>query len=136
MADLHNQVGDSMPLSNFSGGERSRTLACFILSLWEMNVSPFRALDELDVYLDEVNRSQVEEQLIAFARANKEYQGRNSIGFSTDFLMELYHQFQGRTQSKGCPHCDEFSSLCLFTATQVGPARPIGLKCLMPSNNS
>ena len=34
----------------------------------------FRALDELDVYLDEVNRSQVEEQLIDFARRNKQYQ--------------------------------------------------------------
>ena len=33
-----------------------------------------RALDELDVYLDEVNRSQVEEQLIDFARTNKKYQ--------------------------------------------------------------
>ena len=28
----------------------------------------------MDVYLDEVNRSQVEEQLIEFARRNKEYQ--------------------------------------------------------------
>ena len=36
------KVGECMPLSSFSGGERSRTLACFILSLWEMNVSPFR----------------------------------------------------------------------------------------------
>ena len=73
--DEHNEkIGKGMPLSNFSGGERSRTLACFILSLWEMNISPFRALDELDVYLDEVNRSQVEEQLIDFARRNKQYQ--------------------------------------------------------------
>ena len=63
-----------MPLSNFSGGERSRTLACFILSLWEMNVSPFRALDELDVYLDEINRSEVEEMLLKFARDNSGYQ--------------------------------------------------------------
>ena len=28
----------------------------------------------MDVYLDEVNRSQVEEQLIDFARRNKDYQ--------------------------------------------------------------
>ena len=35
-------VGDFMPISNFSGGERSRTLACFILSLWELSSSPFR----------------------------------------------------------------------------------------------
>ena len=63
-----------MPISNFSGGERSKTLACFILSLWELNTAPFRALDELDVYLDEINRSQVEEMLLEFARANAKIQ--------------------------------------------------------------
>ena len=60
-----------MPLSSFSGGERSRTLACFILALWEMqqsqSQSPFRALDELDVFLDEMSRSRVEKMLLDFA---------------------------------------------------------------------
>ena len=67
-------VGDFMPISNFSGGERSRTLACFIMSLWELNSSPFKALDELDVYLDEMNRSDVEEMLLKFASNNSGYQ--------------------------------------------------------------
>ena len=33
-----------------------------------------RALDELDVYLDEINRSEVEEMLLEFAKENPVYQ--------------------------------------------------------------
>ena len=33
-----------------------------------------RALDELDVYLDEINRAEVEEMLLAFAKENPVYQ--------------------------------------------------------------
>ena len=69
------KAGESMPLSSFSGGERSRSLACFILSLWELQQwgshSPFRALDELDVFLDEMNKSQVEDMLLDFAADSK-----------------------------------------------------------------
>ena len=39
-----------------------------------MGKSPFRALDELDVYLDEMNRSAVEEMLLEFAGNNSRHQ--------------------------------------------------------------
>ncbi|XP_037112816.1 structural maintenance of chromosomes protein 6 [Syngnathus acus] len=48
--------GDLVNMRSLSGGERSFSTVCFVLSLWAITDAPFRCLDEFDVYMDMVNR--------------------------------------------------------------------------------
>lgn len=57
-----------------SGGERSYATACFVMSLWECMESPFRCLDEFDVYMDMLNRRVVMEMLVDMAVNNTHHQ--------------------------------------------------------------
>ncbi len=75
-----------LPLASLSGGERSKTIVCLLLSLWDFQRAPFRyvrtanitdtqhqsfylfsCLDEWDVFLDESSRDQVESTLLEYA---------------------------------------------------------------------
>ncbi|XDV42761.1 hypothetical protein PO909_011373 [Leuciscus waleckii] len=59
-----NNVSD---MRSLSGGERSFSTVCFILALWEITESPFRCLDEFDVYMDMHNRSISMNMLVALS---------------------------------------------------------------------
>ncbi len=62
-AEDEDEDAKQRPLSNLSGGERSKALVCLILAMWDFLRLPFRCLDEWDVYLDEVTRARVEHLL-------------------------------------------------------------------------
>eukprot|EP00775_Hariotina_reticulata_P003759 gene3759-4018_t len=55
-------------LKQLSGGERSFTTVAFILALGEYTESPFRAMDEFDVFMDAINRRIATQTLLEFAR--------------------------------------------------------------------
>jgi len=57
-----------------SGGERSFSTVSLLLALWEAMESPFRAMDEFDVYMDAVNRHLTIELLLYAARQHKHRQ--------------------------------------------------------------
>eukprot|EP01090_Pellita_catalonica_P005578 TRINITY_DN1568_c0_g6_i1.p1 TRINITY_DN1568_c0_g6~~TRINITY_DN1568_c0_g6_i1.p1 ORF type:complete len:357 (-),score=78.01 TRINITY_DN1568_c0_g6_i1:511-1548(-) len=54
---------------SLSGGERSFATVALLLSLWEAMETPFRAMDEFDVFMDAVNRKISLKLLINAARS-------------------------------------------------------------------
>ncbi|KAF6017583.1 SMC6 [Bugula neritina] len=61
-------------LKGLSGGEKSFSTLCFIMSLWESINSPFRCMDEFDVFMDMVNRKVSIKMLTEFAKENPSHQ--------------------------------------------------------------
>lgn len=53
-----------------SGGEKSFSTICLLLSLWDAMGAPIRCLDEFDVFMDSVNRTVSVGMMIKAARRN------------------------------------------------------------------
>merc|ERR1712083_41113 len=63
-------TADARDLATLSGGERSKTLLCFIKGLWTFQYSPFRFMDEWNVYVDECARPALENMLVMHSLKN------------------------------------------------------------------
>ncbi|XP_048354863.1 structural maintenance of chromosomes protein 6 [Sphaerodactylus townsendi] len=58
-------------MKSLSGGERSFSTVCFFLSLWSIAESPFRCLDEFDVFMDMVNRRIAMDMMLKMADSQR-----------------------------------------------------------------
>ena len=56
---------------SLSGGERSFSTVAFLLALWEGCNSPFRILDEVDVFMDMITRQVAMDALVGAALESK-----------------------------------------------------------------
>ncbi|KXT02936.1 hypothetical protein AC578_10606 [Pseudocercospora eumusae] len=66
--DMTKQSDTGRQTKTLSGGEKSFATICLLLSIWEAMGSPIRCLDEFDVFMDSVNRSQSMKLMIQTAR--------------------------------------------------------------------
>ncbi|RMD41022.1 hypothetical protein DV735_g4137, partial [Chaetothyriales sp. CBS 134920] len=69
--DTTQRDGAGRSARTLSGGEKSFSQICLLLSIWEAMGSPIRCLDEFDVFMDAVNRSTSVSLLIEAARQSR-----------------------------------------------------------------
>ncbi|OJD12803.1 hypothetical protein AJ78_06660 [Emergomyces pasteurianus Ep9510] len=103
--DITKQSAKGRNAKSLSGGEKSFSQICLLLSLWEAMGSPIRCLDEFDVYMDPVNRRMSIEMLMTAARRSVGRQfifitpgARNDIQPAPDVrVKELAEPERGQT---------------------------------------
>ncbi|KAF2278558.1 dna repair protein-like protein rad18 [Westerdykella ornata] len=66
--DITVTSGAGRQTKTLSGGEKSFSTICLLLSLWDAMGSPIRCLDEFDVFMDNVNRDISMRMMIGAAR--------------------------------------------------------------------
>ena len=69
--DITKRDGSGRGAKTLSGGEKSFSQICLLLSIWEAMGSPIRCLDEFDVYMDSVNRKMSIDLLVSAARQSR-----------------------------------------------------------------
>eukprot|EP00878_Enallax_costatus_P020088 GHUV01021219.1.p1 GENE.GHUV01021219.1~~GHUV01021219.1.p1 ORF type:complete len:576 (+),score=170.67 GHUV01021219.1:791-2518(+) len=103
-------------LKQLSGGERSFTTVAFILALGEFTESPFRAMDEFDVFMDPINRRIATQTLLDFASEKGQWQ---FILLTPQDLQVVEDAKRQLAESKGKPLPEGFVKV-----VQMRPARP------------
>jgi chromosome segregation ATPase len=100
--------GQGRNTKTLSGGEKSFSSICLLLSIWEAMGAPLRCLDEFDVFMDNVNRAVSTKMLVSLEFLNLRLPSmganlacaddcRTSVGRST---VHLYHAQRHRWQEQ------------------------------------
>nr|XP_061805050.1 structural maintenance of chromosomes protein 6-like [Nerophis lumbriciformis] len=104
--------GDTVNMRSLSGGERSFSTVCFVLSLWEITDAPFRCLDEFDVYMDMVNRRASMDMMLkaAEAKRNVQFIFLTPLSMSSFPNADLIKIFRLKDPQRGEENADEAQS--------------------------
>ncbi|KAJ1516248.1 Structural maintenance of chromosomes protein 6 [Coelomomyces lativittatus] len=81
-------------MASFSGGEKSFSTVCLLLSLWDAVPSPLRCMDEFDVYMDEINRAIAMQQLMSAAKESSGCQYLFITPLSLRYLFVFFFFFR------------------------------------------
>ncbi|KAK7522612.1 RecF/RecN/SMC [Phyllosticta citriasiana] len=68
--DITKQDASGRQTKTLSGGEKSFSTVCLLLSLWDAMGAPTRCLDEFDVFMDSVNREMSMKMIIESCRGS------------------------------------------------------------------
>ncbi|XP_073705060.1 structural maintenance of chromosomes protein 6-like [Garra rufa] len=79
---------DLSDMRSLSGGERSFSTVCFLMSLWAIAEARFHAMDEFDVYMDMVNRRISMDMMLKIADCKRHRQFIFLTPQSMSFLSE------------------------------------------------
>ena len=82
-----NKDGNFTDLKSLSGGERSYTTVSFLLALGYSVGSPFRCMDEFDVFMDAVSRRQAMAQLFEVAYQHSGLSDPNHKDSGLQFIL-------------------------------------------------
>ena len=85
-------------ISQASGGEKSKVIGCFLISLWRELVCPFRGVDEWDVFLDHANRAEMEKLMFQYVKGDKKQYFFISPQDSTMLTPEKVRENEGIVQ--------------------------------------
>jgi len=62
------KTSHAQSVNSLSGGERSFSTVSLLMALWSVMETPFTAMDEFDVFMDQISRMKSTEMLLSFAR--------------------------------------------------------------------
>lgn len=86
-ADARRAASAERATKTLSGGEKSFSTICLLLSLWDAMGSPIRCLDEFDVFMDSVNRDISMQMMVQAARRSV---GRQYIFISPQAMSNVH----------------------------------------------
>ncbi|DBA94579.1 TPA: hypothetical protein ACH3X1_002162 [Trebouxia sp. C0004] len=108
------KTGNVKDLKQLSGGEKSYTTVAFALALGEWTQSPFRAMDEFDVFMDAINRRVAMENLFSNSLEHPDLQ----FIFLTPQDINAVEEAKKNLAARGTPLPEDYCKIVLMRSAR------------------